>query len=75
MIPDKPMILVLSKIDLLKEKLADPGARHLSEEITTYRDGNNFENIMKWITSQFLSKNKVLRFSGLPRTEVYCKRV
>lgn len=56
--PNKPVVLLFSKADLLREKLADPNAPLVSSLFPDYKGGNDFDGVVEWFKRQFLMRNK-----------------
>lgn len=55
--PNKPIILIISKVDILKSKLSRSGCR-FSAYFQAYRGDNSHESVLEWVQSQFLAANK-----------------
>lgn len=58
MFPLKPIVLLLSKADLLKEKLENPHAPRVSSIFLDYRNDNDFASVTEWFKRQFMMRNK-----------------
>ena len=58
MFPTKPIILILNKIDILRDKLSRPHAAPFSASLPEYRVEDSYDALLGWIRAQFLARNK-----------------
>lgn len=58
MFPSKPIMLLLSKADILQQKISNTNAGHIESLWPDYKGNNSYESIVEFITEQYMAKNK-----------------